>query len=82
MTHPAPTSPSMTAPVGAILVSAGILLLGGTLPAPLYLIWQKQIYFPEIVLTLVFGIYFLAAVVAPPPFLAACPPRSEGGLSC
>lgn len=41
-----------------------VLLLGGTLPAPLYGIYQQQIGFSEIVLTLVFGAYFFAALAA------------------
>lgn len=57
-------SSTVNAKAIAVLAAMGILLLGGTLPAPLYLIWQQQIHFSEIVLTLIFGVYFLAAVVA------------------
>lgn len=51
-------------PVPPVLAVVGVLMLGGTLPAPLYLLWQRQMHFPEVVLTLIFGVYFLAAVAA------------------
>ncbi len=46
------------------LFGAFVLLLGGTLPAPLYAIYKEQIGFNELVLTLVFGIYFVGAILA------------------
>ncbi|HEX2940216.1 MAG TPA: MFS transporter, partial [Rhodopila sp.] len=60
----APESSGHTNPVRCVQAVVAVLALGGTLPAPLYLLWQKQIHFSEIVLTLIFGVYFLAAVMA------------------
>jgi MFS family permease len=50
--------------VRSVCSVVAVLALGGTVPAPLYLIWQGRMHFSEIVLTLIFGIYFMAAVLA------------------
>lgn len=46
----------------AVLVVVVVLMLGGTLPAPLYVIYQRELHFSEIVLTLAFGVYFVGAL--------------------
>ncbi|HYZ22316.1 MAG TPA: MFS transporter [Rhodopila sp.] len=57
-----PLAPARRVP--ALLVAVGILMIGGTLPAPLYLLWQQEVHFSEVVLTLLFAVYFPAAVIA------------------
>lgn len=46
----------------AVLFVVVVLMLGGTLPTPLYVIYQQELHFSEIVLTLAFGLYFVGAL--------------------
>lgn len=41
-----------------------ISAIGATLPTPLYVIYQKEFGFSEIVLTLIYGVYITGAISA------------------
>lgn len=58
--------PATAREVAFWLVAAALtsLMLGTTLPTPLYVIWQSQWHFPSVLVTVIFAVYAVAVLAA------------------
>ena len=52
-----------------------LLFMGATLPSPLYVIYRDELHFSQVMLTLIYAVYFGAAMATEREHLLSCPTR-------